>query len=149
MPNLAINKKARHDYEILEKYEAGLMLSGPETKSLRNGGGKLTGAYVTFHKGEPMITGMHITKYKYSGHLTDYDPTRSRKLLLRKKEIAKLYGKSQEKGLTIVPLSVYTKGRYIKLEIAICRGKKTHDKREALKKRDTDKQLRRALKGDF
>lgn len=148
MPTLATNKKARHDYEILTTYEAGLMLTGPEAKSLRNGGGKLTGAYVTFHKGDPMITGMHVRKYKYAT-VPDYDPTRSRKLLLHTKEIAKLYGKSQEKGLTIVPLSVYTKGRYIKVEIAVCRGKKLHDKREALKKRDSDKQVRRAIKGDY
>ncbi|PIR03820.1 MAG: SsrA-binding protein [Candidatus Magasanikbacteria bacterium CG11_big_fil_rev_8_21_14_0_20_39_34] len=149
MPTYAVNKKARFDYEIQEKLEAGLMLLGSEAKAVRTGNVKLSGSYVTFHKNEPMITGLHIPKYKYSGHLKEYDPERSRKLLLSQKQIAYIQGKSQEKGLTIIPLSIYTKGRYIKVEIGVCRGKKTHDKRRVIKKRELDRETRRAIKGDY
>jgi SsrA-binding protein len=146
MPNYARNKKAHFDYEILETVEAGLVLTGQEVKSIRSGSVKLTGGFITFHKGEPMLTNVHIPKYKYSGHALDYEPERSRKLLLKQKEIGYLRGKSQEKGLTIVPLSLYTKGRHIKLAIGIGRGKKTFDKRRTIKKRELDRETRRALK---
>lgn len=146
MPTYAINKKARFDYEILDTLEAGLVLIGSEVKSIRSGGVKLNGGFITFHKNDAMLTNIHIPKYKFSGHLSDYDPEKSRKLLLKDKEIGYLRGKSQEKGLTIVPLSLYTKGRHIKLEIGIARGKKIFDKRRALKKRDLDKEVRRAMK---
>ncbi len=142
----AKNKKAYHEYEILETLEAGLVLEGHEAKSIRNGGANLKGAYVTFHKGEPMITGMHVRRYKYAGSLEHYDPDHSRKLLLNAKEIRYLSGKSQEKGLTIVPLSVYNKGRHIMVEIGIGRGKKRHDKRRVLKDRETKRAAERAIK---
>lgn len=145
---LADNRKALHDYEILEKFQAGLVLTGQETKSIKSGHLSLKGAYVTFHGGDAYLTNAHVTKYKQAGNLKDYDPTHSRRLLLRKKEIRYLQGKLQEKGLTIVPLSVYTKNRFIKVEIAIARGKKQYDKREALKKRDTQRELRQALKSN-
>jgi SsrA-binding protein len=143
---LAKNKKALFDYEILEKFQAGLVLSGQEVKSAKNGQISLKGAFVTFHAGKPLLTGAHITKYKPAGDIPDYDPTRSRHLLLKKKEIRYLQGKFFEKGLTIVPLSVYTKNRFIKVEIAVARGKKTFDKREVIKKRDANREIKRAMK---
>src|SRR3989338_3454387 len=133
---LAENKKALFDYEILEKLEAGLKLSGQETKSAKMGQINLKGAYVTFHNGKAYVLNMHINKYKPAGPLPDYDPTHTRPLLLRKKEIAYLQGKAMEKGLTNVPLRVYTKDRLIKVEIGIGRGRKTYDKRDVIKKRD-------------
>ncbi len=143
---LADNRKALHDYEVLEKFQAGLVLSGQETKSIKNGHLSLKGAYITFHNGDAYLTNAHVTKYKQAGDLTDYDPTHSRRLLLRKKEIRYLQGKLEEKGLTIVPLSVYTKNRFVKMEIAVARGKKQHDKRETLKKRDAQREMRQTLK---
>ncbi|MBU0660939.1 SsrA-binding protein SmpB [Patescibacteria group bacterium] len=146
MPTLAKNKKAFFDYTILEKFEAGLVLTGQEVKSLRTGNIRLTGAYVTFHKDSPQLTNVHIPLYKYASPKEEYDPERSRALLLKKKEIAYLRGKTQEKGLTIVPLSVYTKGRKIKIEIGIAQGKKQYDKRRAIQKRDQQREDRRMMK---
>lgn len=139
------NKKARYDYEILETVEAGLVLSGGETKSVRAGQAKLSGAFVTFHGNDAFLLNAHIAKYT---HATDpaYQPERSRKLLLSKREINYLRGKSEELGLTIIPLSLYTKGRYIKVEIGVARGKKAYDKREAAKKRDVEREMRRIIK---
>lgn len=147
MPTYAVNKKARFDYEILDTYEAGLVLTGPEVKSIRAGQVKLTGAFVTFLANSARLTNAHIPKYKYAATIEDYDPDRSRVILLKKKESEKLRGKLQEKGLTIVPLSIYTKGRHIKLEIALARGKKTYDKRETIKNRDQKREIARKLKG--
>ena len=146
MSTLAENKKALFDYEILEKFEAGLALTGQEVKSAKAGQIALKGSYVTFHNGKAYVLNMHITKYKPAGPLPDYDPTRTRELLLHKKEIAYLQAKSMEKGLTIVPLSVYTKQRLLKIEVAIARGKKTFDKREVSKKRELKRELDRARK---
>jgi len=146
MPTYSKNKKARFDYEILDTLEAGLVLTGQEVKSIRSGGVKLTGGFISFHKGAPMLTNVHIPRYKHSGIVPDYDPERSRPLLLKEREISYLRGKSQEKGLTIVPLSLYTKGRHIKLSIGIGRGKKKHDKRRSIKKRELDRETRRAMK---
>lgn len=143
---LADNRKALYDYEILDKFQAGLVLTGQETKSVKSGHLSLKGAHVTFHDGDAYITNAHITKYKQAGNLPDYDPTHSRRLLLRKKEIRYLQEKLQEKGLTIIPLTVYTKNRFIKMEIAIARGKKQYDKREAIKKRDTAREIHRLTK---
>ncbi|HSR89020.1 MAG TPA: SsrA-binding protein SmpB [Candidatus Udaeobacter sp.] len=144
--NLAENKKALFDYEILEKYEAGLVLSGQEVKSAKAGQINLKGSYVTFHDGKAFVLNMHITKYKPAGPLPDYDPTRTRQLLLHKKEIAYLQGKSLERGLTIVPLKVYTKQRLIKIEVAIAKGRKNYDKREVIKTRELKRELDRARK---
>ena len=146
MPVLADNKKAKFDYEIMENYEAGLVLSGQEVKSARDGQMSLKGAFVTFHNGQAFILGSHISKYKPAGPLPEYDPDRSRRLLLRKKEIRYLQGKAQEQGLTIVPLKVYTKNRFIKVEVAVARGRHKYDKREVLKKKDLDREVARAKK---
>lgn len=146
MPTYATNKKAKFDYEILDTIEAGLVLTGSEVKSIRTGHLSMKGSFVTFKGDEAMLTNVHIPKYKYSGKLLNYDPERSRKLLLKKKQIDYLRGKSQEKGLTIVPISVYTKGRHIKVEIAIGRGKKKYDKRESIKKREVKKEMARKIK---
>ncbi len=146
MTQLAVNKKALFDYEILEKYEAGLVLSGQEVKSVRSGHMSLKGAYVTFHNGEALLTGAHITRYKPAGPLPDYDPERSRKILLKAREVRYLQGKTQEKGLTIIPVSVYTKNHFIKVEIAVGQGRHKYDKREVIKKRDTEREIKRSLK---
>lgn len=148
MPTYAQNKKAHFDYEILDEYEAGLVLSGQETKSARNGGARLKGAFITFKTdGSAWVTNMHISPYKFAGTIKDYDPTASRKILLTKKELNSLREKSQELGLTIVPLSLYTKGRFIKLKIGLGRGKKKYDKRETIRKRDLQREARKNLKG--
>lgn len=144
---LANNKKALFDYHILEKMEVGLVLTGPEVKAIRNGQMNLKGAFVTFHNGNAYLISAHISRYQPAGKQLDYEPDHSRRLVLHKKEIRYLQGKSQEKGLTIVPISVYTKNRFLKLEIGIAKGKKEFDKRETIKKRDTAKDIRRAIKG--
>jgi SsrA-binding protein len=146
MPVYAKNKKARFDYEILETIEAGLVLTGQEVKAIRNGQAKLAGSFVTFHKGAPILTNAHISKYKHTGRLENYDPTAPRKLLLNEKEINYLRGKSQEQGLTIVPLSLYTRGSHIKLEIGVARGKKKYDKRRKIKERETKREIARNMK---
>lgn len=142
----ADNKKALFDYEILEKLEAGLVLTGQEVKSIRSKHVSLKGGFITFHGSRALLTNVHIPKYKFAGQLKNYDPERSRQLLLKDKEINYLRGKSQEKGLTIIPLSMYNKGRHIKLEIAVVRGKKKYDKRETIKKRELDREIRKKLK---
>lgn len=143
---LAENKKAFFDYEILEKIEAGLVLTGYETKAIKSGNMSLKGAYVVFQNTTPYLINAHIGLYKPAGKIPDYEPERSRKLLLKKSEMRYLRGKFEEKGLTIVPLKVYTKNRFIKVEIGIGRGKKLFDKRETIKKRDTKKEIQRTLK---
>ncbi|OGH69806.1 MAG: SsrA-binding protein [Candidatus Magasanikbacteria bacterium RIFCSPHIGHO2_02_FULL_51_14] len=146
MPVYSVNKKARFDYEILDTLEAGLVLTGPEVKSIRSGGAKLTGGFVTFHGNTALLTNAHIPKYAYSGRLPGYEPEHSRKLLLTQKELNYIRGKSQEQGLTIIPLSLYTRGRRIKLEIGVARGKKKYDKRRTIKERETGREVRRAVK---
>ena len=149
MATYSVNKKALFDYAILDRFEAGIVLSGPEVKAVRAGHISLGGAFVTFHRTDALLTNAHISAYAPAGKLPDYDPTRSRKLLLKQKEIAYLRGKSQEKGLTIIPLSVYTRGRHIKIEVGIGRGKKQYDKRETVKKRERKREAQRAIKGDL
>lgn len=144
--SLAQNKKALFDYKILEKFQAGLVLTGAETKAVKDGQISLKGAYVNFHNGEAYLLNAHISPYKPAGKILDYDPTHSRRLLLHKKEIRYLQGKTQENGLTIVPLSVYTSNRFIKVEIAVARGKQKYDKRDTIKKRDLDREIKRTLK---
>ena len=146
MSDLAANDRARHDYELLEKLEAGLVLSGQEVKSAKTGHLKLKGAHVAFSRGEAMLVGAHIARYPKAGPLPDYDPERSRKLLLHKRQLDRLRGKREEEGLTIVPLRAYMVGGRIKIEIAVARGKKEYEKRESIKKRDIDRQIRSALK---
>lgn len=144
---LATNKKALFDYNLLEKMEAGLVLTGPEVKAVRAGQINLKGAFITFHGDNAYLTGAHISRYQPAGKQPEYEPERSRRLVLHKREIRYLQGKSQEKGLTIIPLTVYTKHRFLKLEIAVAKGKKEFDKRETIKKRDVEKEIRRAIKG--
>lgn len=148
MPTLAHNPKGTHDFEILEKFEAGLALLGHEVKSVRNGTMSLRGAYVVLGAKGASLIGSHIARYPKAGPLLGYDPDRSRQLLLRTRELTRLIGKTQQKGLTMIPLSVYTVGSRIKLEFALVRGKKQYEKKEAIKKRDVDREIRRALKGE-
>lgn len=145
MPTYAVNKKARFEYEILETFEAGLVLTGAEVKSVRDGNIRLSGSYVTFHHNSASLLNGHISPYKHAQQ-QDYDPTHSRQLLLKAKEINYLRGKLSEKGLTIVPLSVYTKRNKIKIEIGLGKGKKTFDKRETIKKRDADREIKQKMK---
>ena len=145
-PALADNSKARFDYEILEKFSAGLELLGHEVKSIRNGGASLAGSYVSIRGKEAFLLGANINPYQPKNIAGDYDPRRARKLLLDKSEIEELETAENTKGLTIVPLSVYNKGRFLKLDLAIARGKKKFDKRQSIKKRDTERELGRTLK---
>ena len=146
MPTLVQNKKAGLNYETLETFEAGLELLGPEVKSLREGQGSLEGAHVVVRGGEAYLVGAHIPPYQPGNTPQGYDAERTRKLLLTQKELATLSVNEEKKGLTIVPLSVYTKNRKLKLQIAIARGKKKYDKREDLKKKDAKREIDRSLK---
>ncbi|OGI70858.1 SsrA-binding protein [Candidatus Nomurabacteria bacterium RIFCSPHIGHO2_02_FULL_35_13] len=146
MAHYAENRKARFNYEILEKYETGIELLGVEVKSIRSGRMSLEGAFVVVRGGEVFLINSNIPPYQPNNTSKDYDPLRNKKLLLTKKEIATLAGSEKNKSLTIVPISVYNKGRKIKVEIALVKGKKKHDKRESIKKRDTDREIRREYK---
>lgn len=148
MPTLATNKKALADYKILEKMEAGLVLSGAEVKSAKSGGINLKNSHISVHpSGEVWLVGCHISPYKpAAANQANYDPTQSRKVLLKRREIDSLIGKIKQKGLTIVPISVYTKGSFVKAEIAIVTGKKKFDKRESIKKRELDRDIRRRMR---
>ncbi|CAM3335760.1 SsrA-binding protein SmpB [Stackebrandtia soli] len=138
------NRKARHDYEILDTYEAGLVLTGTEVKSLRTGRASLADAYADLNNGELRIHGIHIAEYSH-GSWTNHSPRRIRKLLLHRAEIDKLSGKLTERGLTLIPLSLYFKDGWAKVEIGLARGKKTYDKRQTLAKRDADREVERAV----
>jgi len=147
MPTLAINKKAKFDYEMLETFEAGLVLTGQEVKSARLGQISLSGSYIVIDKQRNVnLLNATISAYKMAGPLPDYDPNRTRKLLLHAREIDYLTGKTQHSGLTLVPLSLYTKNNKIKLEFALAKGKKKADKRQTIKERETKKEIQRALK---
>jgi SsrA-binding protein len=146
MANYAENRKARFNYEILEKYETGIELLGTEVKSVRAGQMSLEGAFVIARGGEAFLINANIPPYQPKNSPKDYDPLKNRKLLLTKKEIAELAGSEKNKSLTILPISVYNKNRKIKVEIALCKGKKKFDKRETIKKRDTDREIRRDFK---
>jgi len=143
------NPKANFDYEILDKYEAGIRLSGPEVKSIKTNGMSLKSGYVKIlNNGEIYLINAHIPRYKpaFSAQI-DYDPEKTRQLLLHKKEINKLFSKVKERGLTIVPLKVYLKNKFIKVEIGLAKGKKLYDKRESIKKREMDRSMRREIRG--
>lgn len=139
------NRKARHDYFIQDTIEAGLVLKGTEVKSLRGGNANLQDSYAVVKNGEVWLLGMHISPYE-RGSFANHDPRRQRKLLLTKKEIRRLLARVQEKGLNIIPLSVYFKGPYAKVELAIAQGKKSYDKREAIKQRDAKRDIAQRLK---
>ena len=140
------NKKAYFNYEILEKYEAGIELLGFEVKSLKKGQGSLEGSHVIVRGKEAFVVNMQIPPYQPNNTPKDYEPLRNRRLLVTKKEMERLSGEESQKGLTIIPISVYNKGRKLKIEIAIVRGKKKYDKRESIKKRDTEREIRREIK---
>jgi SsrA-binding protein len=139
------NRKARHDYELLERFEAGLVLTGTEVKSLREGRASLGQAFGDVRDGEVWLVNAEIATYD-QGNISNHEPMRDRKLLLHKGEIASLYGKVREKGLTLVPTRMYWKDGRAKVEIALARGKQTIDKRRDLQKRDHERQIERALK---
>jgi SsrA-binding protein len=140
---IAQNKKARHDYHLDDFYEAGLVLTGTEVKSLRAGRASLVDAYARIKDGEVWLEGAHIPEYT-EGSWTNHEPRRPRKLLLHRDEIAKLIGKTKESGLTLVPLSMYFKDGKAKVEIALARGKKAYDKRQTLATRDAEREIARA-----
>jgi len=145
MPTYARNKQATFNYEILETFEAGVMLHGFEVKAIRAGRASLIGAYIILRHGEAFLKGATISHYQEANTPDSYLPERERKLLLQKKEIAKLEKALNTKGLTIVPIKLYNKNRHIKLEIALVRGKKKADKREAIKARDNKRDIARTL----
>lgn len=149
MPTLAFNRRANYDYSITDKYEAGLVLLGHEVKSIKTGHISLKGAFINVKKGKKDIPELYLVKsfvplYKKASTVTvkDYDPERPRKLLLKKQEIKRLVGKRQEKGLTLVPLKIYTKRSLVKLSFGVGVGKKKQDKREAIKRREIDRKIR-------
>ena len=145
MKDIAVNKKAYHDYEIIEKYEAGIALVGSEIKSLRNGKISLKEAYVSFVHGEALIKGMNISVYKEATY-NNHDETRDRKLLLHKREINKLSNKCKLQGFTVVPLKIYFKDGLVKLEIALAKGKSLYDKRQSDKLKTMERAAKAALK---
>src|ERR1051325_3652023 len=142
---IASNKKAFHDYFVLQKVEAGIELTGTEVKSLRDGKANLKDAYVIFKGGEAFLFGAHISPYSH-GNRENHEPERTRKLLLHRKEMDKLQEQIVEKGLTIVPLRLYFKGSRVKAEVAVVRGKKLYDKRETEKRREADREAAAAMK---
>jgi SsrA-binding protein len=143
---LASNKRARHDYHVLETLEAGIRLKGTEVKSVREGRVQLKDSYVEFRDQQAYLLGAHISPYSH-GNRENHDPEQPRKLLLRKREIDRLFGRTQLKGLTVVPLAMYLKGNWVKVEIALVQGKKLYDKREAEKERELDREMEAAVKG--
>jgi SsrA-binding protein len=145
MKTVCQNRKAYHDYSIHEKYEAGIVLLGTEVKSLREGRANLKDSYVAFKDGEAFLMNCHISPYSH-GNIMNHDPLRTRKLLFHKKEIEKLLGKVAEKGYTLVPLRIYFKGPYAKVEVALAKGKRVYEKRERIKEREVKRELERALK---
>jgi SsrA-binding protein len=146
MPKLAENKKAFFDYEILETFEGGLALIGAEVKSAKAGHMQLKGAFLHIRAGELWLKNAFISKYAPAGKQESYDPSRDRKVLMHRREISRLIGKSQQEGLTLVPICVYTKRQFVKLEFGLARGKKQYEKRESIKKRDIERQLREKMR---
>jgi len=145
MSEIAYNKRANFDYDILEKYEAGLALLGHEVKSIKTGHISLKESFVTIKGNELYLTNAHIPPYKHAGKLENYEPTRPRKLLVKKFEIKRLLGKVRIQGLTLVPIRIYAKKRYLKLEFGLGKGKKEYDKRSSIKKKEDDRRMKRML----
>jgi SsrA-binding protein len=142
---LASNRRARHDYHILETFEAGIKLTGTEVKAARNGKVQLKDSFVEVREGEAWLVGAHVSPYSH-GNRENHPPERDRKLLLKKRQIDRIMGRAQIKGQTTVPLSVYLKGKWIKLEIALVQGKKEYDKRETIRERELDREAAAAVK---
>ncbi|HIK28842.1 MAG: SsrA-binding protein SmpB [Oscillatoriaceae bacterium SKW80] len=143
---LSDNRQARFLYEILDTYEAGIELKGTEVKSIREGKVNLRDGYVLIRNGEAWLINVHISPYGKASNYFNHDPRRTRKLLLHKREIRKLIGKVEQQGLTLVPLKMYLKGSWVKIEIALARGKKLHDKREDERRREDKRDIERAMK---
>ncbi len=143
--NITVNRKARHEYTILQTFEAGIVLTGTEVKSLRQGKANLVDSYANLKNGEMWLFGAHISEYN-QGNINNHVPTRTRKLLLNKSEIRKLIGKVKEKGLTLIPLRLYFKNGKVKVELALAKGKKVYDKREAIAKKDLKREQERRIK---
>jgi SsrA-binding protein len=141
----AENRKARHDYFILETYETGIVLKGTEIKSVREGRANLKDSFARVQNGEILLYNLHISPYEY-GNRENHDPLRTRKLLMHRREIARLVGKTQEKGLALVPLRIYFKQGLAKVELALAKGKKLYDKREAIAERETQRELEKAFR---
>lgn len=139
------NRKARHDYFIIESYEAGIELVGTEVKAIRQGGVNLKDSWCTIEDGELWVKGMHISPYDH-GNIFNRDPMRVRRLLLHKKEINKLFGTIKQEGLTLIPISLYFKGSRVKLQVGLCKGKKLHDKRDAMAAAAAKRDIDRAIK---
>lgn len=146
MKSFAQNRRARFDYEILKEYEAGVVLKGFEVKSVKNNRASLKGSYVVAHDEELFLINAHIPPYEFAADMPDYDPERSRKLLLHKKEISYLQGKTKTEGLTLIPLSMYNKKGKIKLLFGLAKGKKRYDKRQVIKEREDGIKIQRAMK---
>lgn len=142
---ITANRKAFHEYFVLERFEAGIELAGTEVKSIRGGNVNLKDAFCTIKNGELFIRGMHISPYEH-GNIFNKDPVRPRRLLMHKREILRLFAKIKQDGYTLVPLSLYFKGPRVKVEIGLCKGKKLYDKREAAAKKDAKREMDRALK---
>ncbi len=142
--NVATNRKAYHEYFLLEKFEAGMELIGSEVKSLREGHANLKEGYITLRNGEAWAIGLHINPYSHTGY-SGHEPTRDRRLLLNRREIGKLQRAVEQKGMTIVPLRIYFKDGWAKLEIAVAKGKKSYDKKEAIKAKDIKRQSEREM----
>ena len=145
LPKVAQNKKAYHDYFVLETYEAGIELFGTEVKSIRKGKVNLKDAWCSIDGGEIFVNGMHISPYEH-GNIFNRDPMRVKRLLMHKREINRLFGVTKQQGLTLIPLSVYFLNGRAKLEIGLCKGKKNYDKRDAIAKRDAGREMDRAMK---
>jgi SsrA-binding protein len=143
--NIAENRKARHDYFVLESYEAGIELVGTEVKSIRTGSVNLKDAWCSIDRGELYVRGMHISPYE-KGNIFNRDPMRPRKLLMHKKEINRLYGTLKQEGLSLIPLSLYFKDSRVKVQLGLCKGKKLYDKRADAAKRDAKREIDRGLK---
>ena len=143
--SLATNKRVRHDYEVLDTFEAGMELSGTEVKAARNGKVQLKDSYVEFRGGQAYLVGAHISHYSH-GNRENHEPERPRRLLLKKREIEKLYGRTLLKGFTVVPLSMYLKGNWLKVEIALAQGKKLYDKRQTERTKTLDREAEEAIK---
>ena len=139
------NRKARHDYFIIESYEAGIELVGTEVKAIRQGGVNLKDSWCTIEDGELWVKGMHISPYDH-GNIFNRDPMRVRRLLLHKREINKLFGTIKQEGLTLIPISLYFKGSRVKLQVGLCKGKKLHDKRDAMAAAAAKRDIDRAIK---
>ena len=146
IPTLALNKRVRYDYDLLEELEGGLVLTGAEVKSVKAGHAQLKGAFLHIRSGELWLKGAFIAKYAPAGKQESYNASRDRKVLVHRRELSRLIGKVQSDRLTLVPISVYTRGNLVKLGFALGRGKRQYEKRETIKKRDVERQLREKMK---